>query len=47
MWQHITGVKKPAETNNQQKDEDESKKVKDDVLIRSGQLATTARFVSG
>ncbi len=28
MWQHITGVKRPAETNNQQKDEDESKKSK-------------------
>ncbi len=28
MWRHITGVKRPAETNNQQKDEDESKKSK-------------------
>jgi len=26
MWRHITGVKRPAETNNQQKDEDEKKK---------------------
>jgi len=28
MWRHITGVKRPAETNNQQKDEDEKKKSK-------------------
>ncbi len=28
MWRHITGGKRPAETNNQQKDEDESKKSK-------------------
>jgi len=28
MWRHITGLKRPAETNNQQKDEDEKKKSK-------------------
>jgi len=28
MWRHITGIKRPAETNNQQKDEDKKKKSK-------------------